>query len=176
MIAMATDANNEIYPLAFAVMEKESKDTWRWFLRCLKKHVTKNRELCIVSDRHRGILNAMKWKKLHPLNAYHRFCIRHLVSNFNTRFHDKRLKNMIQRAGAHNQLKKFNATMDSIRHYNKDAADILDNKTDVEKWTLAKDGGWYYRAMTTNLFECFNGVLKGARNLPITVMVEFIFF
>ena len=27
MIAMAIDANNEIYPLAFAVVEKESKDT-----------------------------------------------------------------------------------------------------------------------------------------------------
>uniref|UniRef100_A0A2N9GCN4 MULE transposase domain-containing protein n=1 Tax=Fagus sylvatica TaxID=28930 RepID=A0A2N9GCN4_FAGSY len=176
MIAMVTDANNGIYPLAFAVMEKESKDTWRWFLRFLKKHVTKNRELCIISDRHRGILNAMKWSKLQPLNAYHRFCIRHLVSNFNTRFHDKRLKNMIQRAGEHNQLRKFNATMDSIRQYNKDTADILDKETDVKKWTLAKDGGRRYGAMTTNLSECFNGVLKGARNLPITAMVEFIYF
>ena len=27
--------------------------------------------------------------------------------------------------------------------------------------------------MTTNILECFNGVLKGARDLPITVMVEF---
>jgi hypothetical protein len=31
--------------------------------------------------------------------------------------------------------------MDSIRHYNKDVAEILDNKTEVEKWTLAKDDG-----------------------------------
>jgi hypothetical protein len=176
MIAMATDANNGIYPLAFAVTEKESKNTWRWFLRFLKKHVTKNREICIISDRHKGIMNAMKWSKLQPLNAYHRFYIRHLVSNFNTRFHDKRLKNMIQRAGEHNQLRKFNATMDSIRQYNKDAAKILDEETDVDKWTLAKDGGRRYGAMTTNLFECFNGVLKGARNLPITAMVEFIYF
>uniref|UniRef100_A0A2N9HSV6 SWIM-type domain-containing protein n=1 Tax=Fagus sylvatica TaxID=28930 RepID=A0A2N9HSV6_FAGSY len=176
MIAMATDANNGIYPLAFAVTEKESKNTWRWFLRFLKKHVTKNREICIISDRHKGIMNAMKWSKLQPLNAYHRFCIRHLVSNFNTRFHDKRLKNMIQRAGEHNQLRKFNATMDSIRQYNKDAAKILDEETDVDKWTLAKDGGRRYGAMTTNLSECFNGVLKGARNLPITAMVEFIYF
>uniref|UniRef100_A0A2N9EWJ4 SWIM-type domain-containing protein n=1 Tax=Fagus sylvatica TaxID=28930 RepID=A0A2N9EWJ4_FAGSY len=176
MIAMATDANNGIYPLAFAVTEKESKNTWRWFLRFLKKHVTKNREICIISDRHKGIMNAMKWSKLQPLNAYHRFCIRHLVSNFNTRFHDKRLKNMIQRAGEHNQLRKFNATMDSIRQYNKDAAKILDEQTDVDKWTLAKDGGRRYGAMTTNLSECFNGVLKGARNLPITAMVEFIYF
>uniref|UniRef100_A0A2N9ICB4 SWIM-type domain-containing protein n=1 Tax=Fagus sylvatica TaxID=28930 RepID=A0A2N9ICB4_FAGSY len=80
------------------------------------------------------------------------------------------------RAGEHNQLRKFNATMDSIRQYNKDAAKILDEETDVDKWTLAKDGGRRYGAMTTNLSECFNGVLKGARNLPITAMVEFIYF
>ena len=84
IIAMATDANNGIYPLAFAVMEKESKDNWRWFLRCLKKHATKDREFCIISNRHKGILNVVKWKKLQPLNAYHRFCLRHLASNFNT--------------------------------------------------------------------------------------------
>jgi hypothetical protein len=118
----------------------------------------------------------MKWKELKPLNAYHQFCLRHLVSKFNTRFHDKRLKNMIKRANEHNQLRKFNATMDSIRHYNKDAVEILDNETDVEKWTLAKDDRRCYWAMTTNLSECFNGVLKGARNLPITAMVKFIYF
>ena len=30
-----------------------------------------------------------------------------------------------------------------------------------------------YRAMTTNISKCFNGVLKGARSLPIAAMVEF---
>jgi hypothetical protein len=30
--------------------------------------------------------------------------------------------------------------------------------------------------MTTNLSECFNGVLKVARSLPITSMVKFTFF
>ena len=28
MIAMATDANNKIYPVAFAVVDNESTDTW----------------------------------------------------------------------------------------------------------------------------------------------------
>ena len=30
--------------------------------------------------------------------------------------------------------------------------------------------------MTTNLSECFNGVLKGARSLPITALVKFTFY
>ena len=45
-----------------------------------------------------------------------------------------------------------------------------------EKWTLAHDGGHRYGAMTTNPLKCFNGVLKGARSLPITAMVRYTFF
>ncbi|XP_075654959.1 uncharacterized protein LOC142625145 [Castanea sativa] len=46
-------------------------------------------------------------------------------------------------------------------------------KEDIEKWTQLRDGGYRYGAMTTNVSECFNGVLKGARGLPIAALVEF---
>ncbi|KAK9993410.1 hypothetical protein SO802_023113 [Lithocarpus litseifolius] len=36
MIAIATDANNKIYLLAFAVVESESTETWGWFLACIR--------------------------------------------------------------------------------------------------------------------------------------------
>ena len=44
---------------------------------------------------------------------------------------------------------------------------------DLDKWTQSRDGGRHYGAMTTNISECFNGVHKDARGLPITIMVEF---
>ena len=40
LIAMATDGNNEVYPLAFAVVENESMESWGWFLACLLTYVT----------------------------------------------------------------------------------------------------------------------------------------
>ena len=46
-------------------------------------------------------------------------------------------------------------------------------KEDLDMWTQLHDGGYRYGAMTTNVSECFNGVLKGARGLPIATMVEF---
>ena len=55
LIAMATDGNNEVYPLTFAVVESESTETWGWFLACLLTYVTDRSNLCIISDRHRGI-------------------------------------------------------------------------------------------------------------------------
>ena len=49
-------------------------------------------------------------------------------------------------------------------------------KEGLEKWALSHDGGHYYGAMTTNMSECFNGVLKGARELPIYALVDYIWY
>ena len=40
LIAMATDGNNEVYPLAFAIVESECTESWGWFLACLLTNVT----------------------------------------------------------------------------------------------------------------------------------------
>ena len=47
-------------------------------------------------------------------------------------------------------------------------------KEDLETWTLSHDHGRCYGAMTTNISECFNGVLKGVRGLPISALVDHI--
>ena len=52
MIAMATNANNKIYPLAFVVVKSESTETWGWFLACIRRYVTDRSKLCVISDRH----------------------------------------------------------------------------------------------------------------------------
>jgi hypothetical protein len=99
LIAMAIDAKNEVYPLAFTVVESENKNSWKWFLSCIRRYVT-NRNLCIISDRHGGIIEAIREDPLwRPPNGHHRFCLRHVTSNFNQQYKDKQLKNLIMRAG-----------------------------------------------------------------------------
>uniref|UniRef100_A0A2N9G5E1 MULE transposase domain-containing protein n=1 Tax=Fagus sylvatica TaxID=28930 RepID=A0A2N9G5E1_FAGSY len=147
LIAMAQDANNEIYPLAFAIVENESESTWKWFLSLIRLHVTQRKGICTISDRHGGIRKAIMDKHVpdwRSPNGHWRFCIRHVASNF--------LKHTMRKAGKE---------LDEIA---------------VEQWTYSHDGGHRYGAMTTNLSECFNGVLKGARSLPITALVKFTFF
>ena len=53
MIAMATNANQKVLPLAFAVVDKESRPSWGWFLECLRisiGHVIPDEGICIISD------------------------------------------------------------------------------------------------------------------------------
>ena len=55
LIAIGCDANNALVPLAFALVEKENKDSWGWFLRLVRIHVVgPGRTICVISDRHQG--------------------------------------------------------------------------------------------------------------------------
>ncbi|XP_030936550.1 uncharacterized protein LOC115961766 [Quercus lobata] len=62
LVVMATDANNKVFPLAFAIVDSELGSSWRWFLQCLRDaigHVIPNEDICIISDRHLGIKKAI---------------------------------------------------------------------------------------------------------------------
>ncbi|KAL0402197.1 UNVERIFIED_CONTAM: hypothetical protein Slati_4249600 [Sesamum latifolium] len=61
--------------------------------------------------------------------------------------------------------------MEEIKGLNKEAYDWLGNIGKTQ-WTLAYDGGWRTGILTTNISEAVNGVLKGARRLPIVPIVE----
>ncbi|KAL2235248.1 UNVERIFIED_CONTAM: hypothetical protein Sindi_1257000 [Sesamum indicum] len=64
--------------------------------------------------------------------------------------------------------------MEEIKSQKLEAFQWLD-RIDKKKWTASHDGGWRCGILTTNMSECINGVLKGARRLPLTAIVEMTF-
>ena len=40
LIDMGCDANNQLFPFAFAITEGENTDSWGWFLACIRNEVT----------------------------------------------------------------------------------------------------------------------------------------
>ena len=133
--------------------------------------------ICVTSNRHPGIITTMSNPHLgwaEPF-AYHRICMRHLASNFMTRFKDKLLKNLVCRAALATKQCKFNRHMTIIGRINPEAQQWL-KAIPLEIWALSHDGGQRYEIMTTNMSEVFNSVLKGACSLPITALVQLTFF
>ena len=65
--------------------------------------------------------------------------------------------------------------MDTIGRINLEAQRWLE-AIPFEKWVLSHDRGRRYGMMSTNMSEVFNSVLKGARSLPVTALVQLIFF
>src|ERR1044072_160827 len=96
LIATAQDGNSNILPIAFAIVESENTDSWSWFLKLIRRHVTQKQGICLISGRHSGIKAAVAassaWK---PPNAYHVYCIRHIASNFNHKFKNTKLKEQL---------------------------------------------------------------------------------
>ncbi|KAH9602912.1 hypothetical protein KSS87_013902 [Heliosperma pusillum] len=177
LTAMSIDANNQIFPVAFAIVESENNESWSWFMACIRLFVTKRSGLCVISDRHAGIMNAMSevgsgWEEPH---AFHRICIRHLASNVNTRYKNVKVKNMFGSTAMQFQEKKFDIGFARLGEMDRDAQHYVAD-VGIEKWSICHDGGHRYGILTTNLAEAFNNVLKGARFLPITALVQCIFF
>ena len=56
---MGCDGNNQLFPLAFAITECENIDSWGWFLACIRNKVTQRTGICVISDKHPGIMAAM---------------------------------------------------------------------------------------------------------------------
>ena len=187
LIAIAIDANNEIFPLAFAVVDDETEVCWVWFLSCLRtaiQDVVPKSGICIISDRHRVIVSSIAQWPHDYVPVYHRYGIRNVVSNFNTQFKDPFLKSLALKARYATQARKLNKILDCFKEAKlkfsrnpniekKKSYSYLMNEH-LETWTLSHDHGHRYGKMTTNMLECFNGVLKGTRGLPVSTLVEYI--
>jgi hypothetical protein len=82
MVDVGMTAENQLLPLAFALVEGENNKSWSWFLGLVRKKVlSPDRHVCMISDRHRGLLNDAK----EPLEGYppliHRWCLCHFFAN-----------------------------------------------------------------------------------------------
>nr|XP_043625746.1 uncharacterized protein LOC122597181 [Erigeron canadensis] len=139
LVAVTKDANNQILPIAYAIVDEETSHSWCWFLRQLRYYVAHDRRLCVVSDRHRGIIHAMKnlkeWNE--PL-GYHRFCLRHIRSNFNARFKNMALKQLCWAMGSTCQKRKFAKYENDMKQLDPMAWNYL-NQVNKSQWCQAFD-------------------------------------
>ena len=61
LTAIGIDCNKQIVLIAFAFVENENTESWYWFLERLKNHVVVGRHnVCLISDRHAGLLAAIR--------------------------------------------------------------------------------------------------------------------
>lgn len=47
---MGRDANDQYFPLAFGVVENETKERWRWFIKLLMEDIGQERRYVFIYD------------------------------------------------------------------------------------------------------------------------------
>ncbi|XP_020969684.1 uncharacterized protein LOC110268126 [Arachis ipaensis] len=177
LVAVSQDGNNNIVPIAFAIVEGETSDAWHFFLSNLRQHVVTRDGVGLISDRHESINSAVErsngaWS---PPRAFHMFCIRHIKSNFLRKFKAPYLQKLVVNIGYSRTVREYDVRYQRLRDRGEAYTNWLD-RIPREQYALAFDGGYRWGHMTTNLVECINSVLKGARNLPITALVKATFY
>ncbi|KAK4397629.1 hypothetical protein Sango_1238400 [Sesamum angolense] len=86
LIAAAMNGNQQVLPLAFAVVDEETYPSWKWFLQQLSRHVIRGRRgMCLISNRHGGLIKAVReGPDFMSPHGVHQYCLRHVCSNFNS--------------------------------------------------------------------------------------------
>jgi hypothetical protein len=170
--AIGRDANNQIYPIAWAVVEYANLSSWKWFLGHLQKDLNISYGAdgwVFITDKQKGLLKAID--QYFPM-AEHRMCARHIYANWRKKHRLQEYQKRFWKIA-----KSSNEMM--FKHYkNKLAAKTPKGWADLEKqdpvhWCRA----WFKvgsncEAVDNNVSESFNSWIIDARFKPIIAMLE----
>ncbi|KAJ9542115.1 hypothetical protein OSB04_028621 [Centaurea solstitialis] len=184
LTAVGVDPNHGTYPLAYAVVEAETKKvlvhyytysllSWAWFLECLGDDLglQRNSNFTFISDRQKGIVPAIT--QVFP-SAEHRYCLRHIEENMKLRFKGKAFKEHLWQCAAASTVPMFNKAMDELKAFNGSFHGWL-RQIPPKHWSKAYfTGRCHCDIVLNNICEVFNAQLVNGRDKPIITALEYI--
>nr|KAJ0192741.1 hypothetical protein LSAT_V11C800426100 [Lactuca sativa] len=169
LCAIGSDANDKIYPIAWAVVNVENKQNWKWFLELLIYDLQLNlgNGFSLMSDQHKGLIEAVK--ELLPY-VEHKQCARNICQNLQKRFTGAIYHTLFWRASKATNEHAFKVVMKEIETLNPDAHQYLMEK-DPKTWSRAFfQTGRCCDAVENGFSESFNVVIVDARKKLIITM------
>ncbi|XP_031095038.1 uncharacterized protein LOC115999322 [Ipomoea triloba] len=169
--AVSRDANNQMYPVAWAVVEIENIDSWRWFLTLLKDdlNMSNTSEWTLISDQQKGLTTVIQ--KLFP-EIEHRNCARHIHANWSKKHRGMVFKKLFWKCAKATTTSQFDEVVKELAKRDPKASEDL-LKYPPKLWCKA-----FFRtnvkcdAVDNNMSEAFNGIIVKARSKPIVPMLE----
>ena len=172
MSAVGKDGNNQMFPIAWAVVEGENQASWTWFIELLMQDLGISDGLgwTIMSDQQKGLQNAVA--RLLP-HVEHRNCARHVYANWKKRGHSTQLLKTlfwkVVKCTTHNDFKRI---MQEMSTFDPQAAHDF-QAIDVRKFCRAYISEWpKCEAIDNNICESFNNYILRHRAKPIIDMLE----
>ncbi|KAL4377985.1 hypothetical protein GQ457_02G032730 [Hibiscus cannabinus] len=173
LVAVGRDANNQMYPIAWALVENETKYSWGWFVENLRTylHMMNGERFTIMSDMQKasGLIDAVS--TVIP-ECEHRFCARHWFANW---------KKLHKNLELHKLFRSYSKAT-SEADFRKQAAAVGEVKGRALLDMLKKDPTHWSKtffstrslcdSVDNNIAEAFNARLIGARHMSIISMFE----
>ncbi|KAM0829400.1 hypothetical protein ACQ4PT_066876 [Festuca glaucescens] len=173
LAATGRDGNNNIFPIAFGVVDKEDTASWLWFLTQLKDCIGEGGQFgnyTIISDRQKGLLKAIS--QVFP-NSPQRYCLRHIYANFQSAgFRGPELKKYMDAASYSYTKNGFDLAMEALKADCEEAYNWL-VQIPAEAWArYLFDSNCKTDLVVNNISEVFNRMILNVRNKPIRTMLE----
>jgi hypothetical protein len=115
MVVVGMTAENQLLPFAFALIESENNESWSWFLSRIRKEVVgSDRSICMISNRHCGLLNGAKDHIEGYPPLVHMWCSRHFAINIWKKQHSKEVIVRLKVLCKVKEEKKFKARLKEL--------------------------------------------------------------
>ncbi|XP_063935333.1 uncharacterized protein LOC108226826 isoform X1 [Daucus carota subsp. sativus] len=173
--AVALDANNEIFPLAYAIVSAEDKETWSWFFWNLYNLLKESsrKDWTVISDRQKGIDIALLdvWP-----TVKRRYCCRHISRNYKKQFSGPLLYILFWRACNATSQFTYRKAMEKLKEVGGDSVmKFFAELGDPAGWSKHKfDPNVCNDSNTSNFVESFNSTLGIDRCRPVLTLLEVI--
>ncbi|XP_057247429.1 uncharacterized protein LOC130589845 [Beta vulgaris subsp. vulgaris] len=114
------DANDKMYPVAWAIVEGENNSSWSWFLSEVQTalNLGQGEGLTIVSDEHLAIISSVA--SIFP-QCEHRHCARHIFAHWHKDFKGDEMKLLFWRAAKAYSIADYTDALDEMDTINPDA-------------------------------------------------------
>jgi hypothetical protein len=144
MMAVAVDPEQQLVPLAFALAESENDDSWSWFMRLVRINIfCPARQVCMISDRHHGLIKCVSDHMDGYPPLVHRWWIRHFATNMWCCQKNKEVIGKLKLlASVHTEDKFKEMDKDLLKDLNEKDKYWLDYEMeDKDKWAQTYDEG-----------------------------------
>ncbi|XP_045790010.1 uncharacterized protein LOC123884755 isoform X2 [Trifolium pratense] len=172
LIAAGRDANDQYYPLAFAVVENETQESWRWFVTLLLEDIGADKRLVFISDQQQGLIPAFEDMSD---RVEHRLCLRSLYDNFKKRFKGGEvIRDLIMGAAKATYQQEWEKKMNELKSLDKKAWEWL-SAHDPKLW--CKHAFSFYAkcdVVMNRICEAFDATMLVATDKPIVTMCEWV--
>ncbi|XP_024979849.1 uncharacterized protein LOC112516847 [Cynara cardunculus var. scolymus] len=175
LTANAIDGNDGFFPVAFAIVDVEDDNNWRWFLEQLKAAILNSQPITFVFDREKNL----KMSVLEVFGDAHvGYSIYHLLQSFKRNVRGpfngdgKGFLLVHFLAAAHAvRLVGFRKATEQIKQISSQAYDWV-MQIEAQHWTTSSFKGERYNHITDDIGRSLAKLLDDYRELPILHKIE----
>lgn len=177
LTATAVDGENDMFPVAMAIVDDESDDNWHWFLLQLKSVIGMSRTITFVSNRQNGLEEVVS--QVFDV-CYHGYCISQLIQEFKAEFDDSwpqdlkdgMVDNLIHAVYAC-KVDEFDECIEAIKAESQELADwVMSTKPDL--WSDVFFKGMRYCQYSSAAAQTFNEWISSRQEPSVLQIIDMI--